>query len=139
MPSYFPTGLMIDPARSRIRQDMGYEPDRTSKSRTKLTRQRRSAIYLDVVFHGVTQAERAEVRNFLNANRAANDINIVYQDIVAEGSIIGDPIITRITRDQYEVSFTLQAKTAQSFGLEWVIASGVWNDNGIWLDTELCP
>lgn len=109
----FPTGLMIDPARSRARNDTGYETGLTSRHRPRNVRQRVATVFYDIVYHGVTEAQRDTVKTFLAANRAASDIAVEYDDVIATGRIIGTPSITRIFSNQYEIAFTLQALTVE--------------------------
>lgn len=128
----FPASVIIDPDRSRVMQDAGYDNDVNSLNRPRLVKRRRTTTTFEIVLHGLTKAKWTEVLAFMEANRGADDVAIVYDQVSAVGRIVGPIRHSRINYENYEIEFALQAFPENVSG-GWLDASA-WDDSTTWAD-----
>tara|TARA_R110002049_G_scaffold281333_1_gene460873 strand:+ start:32106 stop:33320 length:1215 start_codon:yes stop_codon:yes gene_type:complete len=106
---FFPSGIVIDPERSRVTTDQGFDSEVTHAGDSKLVRRRQPTVTFNVVLHAVTETQRDELRTFYEANRGS-DVDLIYDNLLASGRVRNRPIETRKEHNFYEVAFTLVAK-----------------------------
>lgn len=129
----FPTGVYIDPERSRIIQNEGFDNDRTNLNLPRLVRRRARKVTYEIVIHGLTDSKRGEILTFIEANRASNEIQIEYDGATVTGRIINLIPDLRVFNDFYEISFQFVARVLSESERPIILAfSGQSNGLGVY-------
>jgi hypothetical protein len=135
MASTFPTGVILDPSRSRLRQDFGNVGDRTARGYPRSRLISRPSVEFTCVYHGMSLAKKNEVYTFLSTTRAT-DITIIWRGLSATGRVLGNWEESYEDSDSYVIRFLLKCYTENVESGLWALNTGVWDDSEFWQDSQ---